>query len=196
MRRRPFQLLPRLFAVVGTGAVLLLAGSPCSTAFTTPTRVGHCISSTPLEALSPLTLQDVDVSSLLSTSTTAPTQIILAANNDDISLEDAFQDSISFTDGPVGVLLAAFGVFVVLAVGFKAVMAEMDGAIEKVLEDFESSLKRYYPKRWNKIEEEYLVGLSGDERGIKLLQVMEQLQRDEPEFMTKLANRGGDGDDN
>jgi len=140
-----------------------------------------------LQALSPLALPE-DLTSRLTTPLFSDTHMLIALN-EDIPLEDAFSDQISFTDGPVGVLLAAFGLFVVLAVGFKAVMSEMDTAIEKVLQDFEINMKQYHPKRWNKIEEKQLAGLTGDERDMKLLQVMEQLQKDEPEFMTKLANR-------
>ena len=114
----------------------------------------------------------------------------LALNEDDIPLEEAFQDSVSLTDGPIGVLLAAFAVFVVLAIGFKAVMGEMDSAIEKVLQDFEATLKAYDPERWRVIEEMELKGLAGEERDIKLLQVMERLQEEEPDFMTQVANRG------
>jgi hypothetical protein len=110
-------------------------------------------------------------------------------NRADIPVEEAFQDTISFTNGPVGALVAAFGVFVVLAVGLKAVMGQMDTAIEKVLSDFEATMKRYYPKRWKEIEESSLEGLQGDARDFKLLQVMEELQQKEPEFMTRVADR-------
>ena len=130
---------------------------------------------------------------ILTSAQSSQTLLVASASGDDIGFEEAFQDSISFTDGPVGVLVAAFAVFVVLAFGLKTVMTEMDSAIEKVLEDFEVRLKRYYPKRWETIEETSLAGLSGDERDIKLLKVMEELQRDEPEFMTNLANRRGIG---
>jgi type IV secretory pathway VirB2 component (pilin) len=110
-------------------------------------------------------------------------------NRADVPVEEAFQDTISFADGPVGVLAAAFGVFVVVAVGLKAVMGQMDTAIEKVLSDFEATMQRYYPKRWKEIEESSLEGLQGDARDIKLLQVMEELQQKEPEFMTRVADR-------
>lgn len=197
MPRYSIPIFHRLTALIATSAVLLLLAATACKAFAAPTlRVSQSMLSSSstrssLHALTP-SFHDVDISSALS-SATQSSMALIAAGADDIGLEDAFQDSISFTDGPVGVLVASFAVFVVLAVGFKAVMSEMDGAIEKVLQDFEASLKRYYPKRWESIEENSLAGLSGDERDIKLLKVMEELQRDEPEFMTKLANRSGSG---
>jgi len=120
---------------------------------------------------------------------TASSSLMLAVGENDIGLENAFQDSISFTDGPIVGLVGVFVVFVVLAFGFKGVMEQMDSAIDQVLEEFETDVKRYYPKKWESIETKELEGLVGDERDVKLLKVMEKLQQDDPEFMVKLENR-------
>ena len=194
----PRQIFHSLSTLIATSGVLsLLTAAQKCTAFTAPSllvsqSIVTSISNSNSLHVFPSSFHDANIPSAFA-STAQSSMVLIAAGSDDIGLEDAFQDSIAFTDGPVGVLVAAFAVFVVLAVGFKAVMSEMDGAIEKVLQDFEANLKRYYPKRWEAIEETSLAGLSGDERDIKLLKVMEELQRDDPEFMTKLANRSGSG---
>lgn len=109
---------------------------------------------------------------------------------DDVPLDEAFQDSVSFTDGPIRTILIVFGIFVVLAAGLKTMMGQMDNAIEQVIRDFEATMRAYYSKRWRAIETNDLQGLEGYERDVKLLQVMEQMQKDEADFMTEVANRG------
>ena len=190
-------------AVAGFLVLLSLWIAPSCTAFSlaslrldqTITTISTLHSTNTLKLPATPPFQSIDIATTVLTPTESSLLLVAATTSGegDIGLDEAFQDTISFTDGPVGVLVAAFAVFVILAVGLKTVMSEMDSAIEKVLEEFETSLKRYYPKRWETIEETSLAGLSGDERDIKLLKVMEELQREEPEFMTKLANRKGIG---
>jgi hypothetical protein len=64
----------------------------------------------------------------------------------------------------------------------------MDAAIEKVLVDYEATLKRFFPQRWELIAEQ-LVGLEGDERDIKLLALVEDLQEKEPAFMARVKEK-------
>mmetsp|Transcript_15638 Transcript_15638/g.26151 ORF Transcript_15638/g.26151 Transcript_15638/m.26151 type:complete len:192 (-) Transcript_15638:158-733(-) len=101
---------------------------------------------------------------------------------------DAFSDSIVTFDGPIKIMVAAFGVVMIVLVGLKVLADKMDNAINQVLLDFESTLKRFYPQRWEKMAAE-LEELSGDQRDVKLLTMMEQLQDDEPEFMLKVEEK-------
>lgn len=116
-----------------------------------------------------------------------PTSITLVQDE----IDQAFTDTVSFTDGPIKTMGIVFGVVVLVLVGLKVLGGQMDAAIEQVLVDFEATLKRFYPQRWEVMEEE-LGDLVGDARDIKLLQMMEQLQDDEPEFMAKLKEKMAD----
>ena len=160
-------------------ALLLLQHGPLCGAFITPTVSPRATVASRMNAFP-------DFPSVLSS---AGEDIAAVVDRADIPVEEAFQDTISFTDGPVGVLVAAFAVFVVLAVGFKAVMGQMDSAIEQVIADFESTMKQFYPERWEEIEQSSLEGLEGDARDIELLRVMEELQQKDPAFMSQVADR-------
>ncbi|CAB9506788.1 expressed unknown protein [Seminavis robusta] len=170
---------PALIVLISHSCLSLCSAftAPCSRAL--PTR-----QATGLASRQPSQLHVFGLPSLLTSDVD-----IVPLDPTDIPLENAFQDSISLTDGPVGILAGVFVLFIVLAVALKAVMGQMDSAIEKVLADFETTVKAYYPERWEKIEEEELKGLAGDERDVQLLKVMEQLQVQEPEFMTQVADR-------
>ena len=58
-------------------------------------------------------------------------------------------------------------------------------SIEKVLVEFESTMKRKYASRWVSIAAK-LEGLDEPERSQKLFAIMEQLQETEPQFMAKV----------
>ena len=120
----------------------------------------------PLSALSPFLLSDV-------------------ADNTPAAFEDAFNDDIVLVDSTIQLLLAGFGVFVILAVAAKFFLNKMDEAIEKVLVEFESTMKRKYASRWVSIAAK-LEGLDEPERSQKLFAIMEQLQETEPQFMAKV----------
>jgi hypothetical protein len=102
----------------------------------------------------------------------------------------AFSDSIVTFDGTIQTMVIVFGVVVLILAGMKAYSGQMDAAIEEVLVDFEATLKRSYPQRWQDMEEQ-LTGLGGDERDIELLRIMEELQQKEPAFMTQLTKKMG-----
>jgi 3-methyladenine DNA glycosylase AlkC len=61
----------------------------------------------------------------------------------------------------------------------------MDSAIEKVLRDFESTMKKKYASRWVSIETK-LKGLKEPDRSQKLFEIMEDLQKTEPDFYAKV----------
>ena len=112
--------------------------------------------------------------------------LILAAKDNDMPLEDAFQDDIDlFGDPTVRALSIGFGVFVILATLAKFFLNQMDSAIEKVLLDFESTMKTKYEDRWATIEAN-LDGLTEPERSQRLFEMMERLEQSEPVFMEKV----------
>lgn len=102
-----------------------------------------------------------------------------------IGVENAFTDDVVLFDSTVQLLLGGFVVFVVLATAAKFFLNQMDSAIEKVLVDFESTMKRKYASRWVSIEAQ-LDGLEEPKRSQKLFAIMENLQASEPEFMAKV----------
>ncbi len=107
---------------------------------------------------------------------------------DDIVTDQAFSDSIVTFDGPIRNMAIGFAVVVLLLVGLKALTDQMDAAIEKVLVDYEATLKRFFPQRWELIAEK-LVGLEGDERDVKLLALVEELQEKDPAFMARVKEK-------
>ena len=160
-----------MFSIVPTFAFLLPAicafVPPASlTAGNTPVHVA------PLHALPPLP----DFSHVGS---------ILISASDDIGIEEAFKDDIQFLDPTIQLELGIFAAVVLLLVAANALLGQMDGAIEKVLGDFEKVMKNKYASRWIEIEEE-LEGLNGAERTQKLGIVMDRMQKDEPKLMEKV----------
>lgn len=107
---------------------------------------------------------------------------------DDISVDQAFTDSIASFDGPVRNMVIGFGVVVLILAGLKALTDQMDNAIQNVLVEFEATMTRYFPQRWEAIAEE-LTGMEGDERDIKLLALMEKLQEKDPDFMARVKKK-------
>eukprot|EP00565_Helicotheca_tamesis_P005860 CAMPEP_0185730040 /NCGR_PEP_ID=MMETSP1171-20130828/8222_1 /TAXON_ID=374046 /ORGANISM="Helicotheca tamensis, Strain CCMP826" /LENGTH=142 /DNA_ID=CAMNT_0028399015 /DNA_START=222 /DNA_END=650 /DNA_ORIENTATION=+ len=110
--------------------------------------------------------------------------LILSA--DDANLGEAFTDDVDILGDPIiQLMLGGFGLIVVLIAVANFLASKMDSAIENVLEDFEETMKTRYIKRWKLIEEE-LEGLDEAERVEKLIQVMEEIQRDEPALMERI----------
>ena len=110
---------------------------------------------------------------------------ILISVSDDIGIEEAFKDDIQFLDPTIQLELGIFAAVVLLLVGANFLLGQMDGAIEKVLGDFEKVMKSKYASRWIEIEEE-LGGLAGAERTQKLGIIMDRMQKDEPRLMEKV----------
>lgn len=101
----------------------------------------------------------------------------------------AFTDSINYLDGTISTMLGVFGVVLVVLIGFKALTDQMDSAIEQVLVDFETTMKRQYPQRWQSDIRPALEGLQGEERQQKLVQIMEDLERNDPTFMSRVQGK-------
>ena len=110
---------------------------------------------------------------------------ILISASDDIGIEEAFKDDIQFLDPTIQLELGIFAAVVLLLVAANALLGQMDGAIVKVLGDFEQVMKSKYASRWIEIEEE-LEGLDGTERTQKLGIIMDRMQKDEPRLMEKI----------
>ena len=110
---------------------------------------------------------------------------ILISAVDDIGMEEAFKDDIQFLDPTIQLELGIFAAVVLLLVAANALLSQMDGAIEKVLGDFEKVMKNKYASRWIEIEEE-LEGLDDAERTQKLGIIMDRMQKDEPRLMEKI----------
>lgn len=108
----------------------------------------------------------------------------------DIPIDQAFQDSVDLFDlsGPLGGILLATVAAIAILVLLKALTGQMDAAIEKVLVDFESTLKENYPQRWRVVEAE-LEKVSPEERPAKLVSIMEKMQEEEPEFMSQVKEK-------
>lgn len=103
----------------------------------------------------------------------------------DKGIEEAFQDDIIYFDSTIQLIGGAAIVLVLLAAAAKFFLDKMDEAIEKVLVDFERTMKDKYASRWVSIEAK-LDGLQEPERSQKLFSIMEELQTSEPQFMDKV----------
>jgi hypothetical protein len=87
-------------------------------------------------------------------------------------------------------IVAVFGIVVLVLVAVNALTAKMDEAIENVLVDFEKGMRAFYPSRWYELEEEAgLKDLDRIERSVKLIAIMDRLEKEESEFMAKLAKK-------
>jgi hypothetical protein len=60
----------------------------------------------------------------------------------------AFTDSIQYMDSTITTMLGVFGLAMILLIGFKVWTDQTDAAIVQVLVDFETTMKEYYPQRW------------------------------------------------
>lgn len=119
-----------------------------------------------------------------------PTSTFLSNNAVEELQADAFTDEIVLFDDTIKIILFSFTAFVVLALVAKFFLNQMDSAIEKVLIEFESTLKTKYASRWVSIEAQ-LKGLNEPERSQKLFVIMEEMQKKEPEFYAKLMGDSG-----
>lgn len=100
-------------------------------------------------------------------------------------LEDAFTDDIVQFSPTIKLLLRGFVFLLILASAAKVFFNKMDDAIEKVLVDFETTMKAKYPSRWVSIESK-LDGLEEPARSQRLFEIMEELQVSESQFMEQV----------
>jgi hypothetical protein len=106
---------------------------------------------------------------------------------DDIQLERIPFD---VNDPMLRNIVAVFGIVILVLVAANALTSRMDSAIENVLVDFEKAMRAFYPSRWYKLEEEAgLKDLDRIERSVKLIAIMDRLEREESEFMAKLNEK-------
>lgn len=116
---------------------------------------------------------------------TNPTFSYLSDSDVNAMTSDAFTDEIVLFDDTIKVFLFSSVLFVILALIGKFFLNQMDSAIEKVLRDFESTMKKKYASRWVSIETK-LKGLKEPDRSQKLFEIMEELQKTEPDFYAKV----------
>lgn len=172
-------------------AVTLILAQVCSLSAFAPQQAFHHVSSSPT-----LFHRQVDgnippLSSLPSLLLSEEGIIRSDKVNVPIGFENAFSDDIVLVDSTIQKLGVGFGVLVILAVAAKFFLNKMDEAIEKVLVDFEKTMKRRYASRWVSIEAK-LEGLEEPARSQKLFAIMEELQESEPQFMAKV-NKATEG---
>lgn len=104
--------------------------------------------------------------------------------------ENAFQDEIVLFDPTVQLFAIGFGIIVTLGIAAKFLTNQLDKAIERVLLEFEATMKSKYESRWVSIEAK-LDGLVEPERSQKLFAIMEELQASEPDFMAQVNREMG-----
>jgi hypothetical protein len=110
------------------------------------------------------------------------------------NIPDAFMDQVDLVNDPlIRNIVAVFGIIVLVLVAVNALLAQMDSAIENVLVDFEKTMRAIDPTRWYELEEEAgLKDLDQIQRSVKLIAIMERLEKEEPEFMAKLNKKMAD----
>jgi hypothetical protein len=101
----------------------------------------------------------------------------------------AFQDSIVLMDDTIQTMLIVFAVFIGLALVFGALRGQVDQAIQIIVRDFATTLEKYYPTRWKNLQENELLGLNEDDRDVKLLEIMERWEKEDPKFMSEIRQR-------
>ena len=130
----------------------------------------------------------------ITTTTTASTASLLLSNDDEqaaVALLDdpaAFTDQVDFLDGPIKLMLGIFAAVIVALAALSVVSQKVDQAIVQTIQDFEVTCKTYFPTTWQTIDAQ-LDGLRGEERDVKLLQIMEDLQAKEPETMIRIREK-------
>ncbi len=145
----------------------------------TSLHMNHHLSSLPI-------LLDAELPSSFSQSLLLSEEVLV--DKPDVAFEDAFNDQIDlFGDSTVQLLFLGFTILIALSVVAKSLLDQMDNAIEKVLTDFERVLKENpkYKLRWMEIQEQ-INGLEEPQRSQKLFEIMEELQKNDPQLMEKV----------
>lgn len=116
---------------------------------------------------------------------------------DETSPEEAFQDQVSLSDltsdPSLQTAFAVSAIAIVLLFVAKAIVTNMDEAVQKTAMDFDRAMKLKYAKKWRMFmeEEEELTGvIDREERELdriqKIVEEMERLQNEEPEFFERV----------
>ena len=122
---------------------------------------------------------------------------IITSSSDEVIMPDdiseAFQDTVSISDltsdPTLQIAFAAAGAAIILLVVAKAIVQQMDDAVQKVAIDFDKVMTLKYAKKWHKFipgEEGSIVVDSEEDRIQKILEEMEILSKEEPEFMERV----------
>jgi len=102
----------------------------------------------------------------------------------------AFTDSVNYFDGTIQILLFSAIVGISILAIVSILTDKMDSAIENVIVDFESTMKRFYSQQWREIEKELEETTSTEEeRAQKLFDIMEKIEADKPELMAKIKEK-------
>ncbi|KAL7467612.1 hypothetical protein ACHAXS_007857 [Conticribra weissflogii] len=110
--------------------------------------------------------------------------------------EDAFQDQVVLSDlASDPVLQAAFAasaIAIIILFALKAVVSQMDDAVERVAVEFDKTMTLKYPKKWKKFLEEIDIGEHNSaeelemDRIQRIVEEMERMSEEEPEFMDRV----------
>ena len=101
-----------------------------------------------------------------------------------------FADGINYLDGTVLTMFGVFGVVVAILIGFKLLTDQMDNAIVQVVTDFETTMKQYYPQRYqNDIQPLLLEKKNTESKQETLVKIMEDYQTKDPEFMNRVKEK-------
>jgi hypothetical protein len=123
----------------------------------------------------------------------SPSSILLAEEAIDrkaIIMEKVFRDSVHFFDfsGPLGpILIVTFAAFVLLAL-LSVLIPKIDGAMDLLVDEYEATLKKDFPQRWNIISAG-LEGVPPEDRIVELLILINQMEEEDPEFEKNLKQK-------
>jgi hypothetical protein len=121
-------------------------------------------------------------------------QFIIADNEISTGIDGdvpVFVDEINFLDGTVLTMFGFFGVVITILIGLKLLTDKMDSAIEEVVTDFETTMKEYYPQRYQNDVQPLLVKNKDTDisRQETLVKIMEDYQTKDPEFMNRVKQK-------
>ena len=109
-----------------------------------------------------------------------------------IDEQEAFTDSIQYMDSTIATMVGVFGFVMIGLIGYKVLFIDpTDNAIQQVIVDFERTMMHNYPQKWNTDIRPQLTGLEPGtmERQEKLIQIMESMERTDPEFMKRVQTK-------
>ena len=144
---------------------------------------------------------------LSSYSTVSPFSSLLTSFDESIPAylaDEAFNDQVSLSDltsdPSVQTAFVVAAIAVVILVVSKAIVTQMDEAVERVAIDFDRVMKLKYPKKWEKFmgeaDDSSVGGTARDggktkeevyaDRVQRIVEEMERFSNEEPEFMARI----------
>jgi hypothetical protein len=103
-----------------------------------------------------------------------------------------FTDDIQYYSGPIPVMIGIFGIVIVILSILAVVSSKVDDAIVQTLRDFETTVQVSYPQKWQLIQQQLndtITQTPDVDRDVVLLQIMEQFEQDDPQFMAQVRQR-------